>query len=322
MMLEYIHHRKNARIAVVFPLAHSKIDEVMENIESVADVIMHKDIVMDYKETINLLHILYEGEPWMPIGGCITKGVLKHLDNRYDKNIPIRFVFMDSNKEEAEFVKDLTDMKLDVRALFNQGNYPIHINDTYAETVSLARSLLHAESFSVLKIADTYKTGNFLSMIKQIKAVSCPDLWDNFVIDGGGVLSAYGLRDTSDIDYISPQELPQFSTLDFCDLRKKSDAPYDKSFLELLYNLENYFFMFGLKFVSPRLLLEMKKKRNELKDKQDVLLLNNLLERSEKTVFEKIILCKDKIIIKLLLIKGSVRAWRKRKQRERQNKKT
>ena len=51
---------------------------------------------------------------------------------------------------------------------------------------------------------------------------------------------------------------------------------YTKTKDDIIYNPENHFYFNGFKFVSLNILREMKKKRNEIKDQNDLKLIMNL----------------------------------------------
>jgi len=309
MMLEYIKYKKNVKIAVIFPMANKKMGDIMKKLSSVADIVMHKDIKMNYKESANLYHLLYLGEDWITIGNGINTSVIKHLENRYNENIHTRFVFLDSDKSEDDFIKDLTTIKIEIRNFFNKGNYPIHINDTYEETLVLAKTILHEKSMKVLSLADTYFSKNLSNMIKKIKKDVPIERWDDFVIDSGGAIACIGLRENNDIDYLSEDNISELDNIKFCHRNFKESAPYELSEKEIIWNNDSYFYMFGLKFISPDLLLIMKKtrrnlygKRNE-RDIRDVVLLTKLIDKFEISIGEKIILLLEQLWVNIIFLR-------------------
>jgi hypothetical protein len=315
MLLEYCLRKKSVRIAVVFPMALKKLEEVRRKLSEVGKVIMEKDIVFGYTAMINLMHVLYEGEPWLKVGRGITRSVMKHINFRYEAGKPLRFIFMDCYGDDENILNTTTAAKESVRAIFNFGNFPIHINDSFHETVSLACQILHSRSLELLDKSDTYSAADFIDFVRQVKSSLNIDKWHNFVIDSGGVLAAYGLRDTRDLDYIARAKIDELEELPFCSLHDEVMHLYDNSADELVYDPRNYVYFLGLKIVSPELLIKMKTKRGELKDKRDVILLSSLKDEQIgfKKVWQKTI---STIKFYPVLIKGRIRARRKRLQRK------
>jgi hypothetical protein len=315
MLLEYCLRKKNVRIAVVFPMAREKLEEVRQKLSLVGKIIHEKDIVLGYTAMINLMHVLYEGEPWLQVGKGITRSVMKHINFRYEAGKPIRFIFIHCYGDDGTILTNTTAAKESVRAIFNFGNFPIHINDSFRETVSLACQILHSNSLELLDKSDSYKAVDFIHFVRQVKSSLDIDKWHNFVIDSGGVLAAYGLRDTHDLDYIASDKIDELEKLPFCSLHDEVMDLYDNSAEELVHAPPNYVYFLGLKIVSPRLLIKMKTKRGELKDQRDVILLTSLEDENIgfKKAWKKTI---STIKFYPILLKGRIRAKRKRLQRK------
>lgn len=315
MLLEYCLRKKSVRIAVLFPMAHEKIEEVRQKLSIVGKIIHEKDIFFSYTAMVNLMHVLYEGEPWLKVGRGITRSVMKHINFRYEAGKPSRFIFIDCYGDDENILNATTAAKESIRAIFNFGNFPIHINDSFRETVSLACQILHGRSLKLLDKSDTYRAADFINFVRQVKSRLNSDKWHNFVIDSGGVLAAYGLRDTRDLDYIASAKIDELEELPFCSLHDEVMGLYDNSADELVFDPRNYEYYLGLKIVSPELLIKMKTKRGELKDQRDVILLSSLKDEQVgfKKVWKKMI---STIKFYPVLIKGRIRAKRKRLQRK------
>jgi hypothetical protein len=315
MALEYCLRKKNVRIAVIFPMARKKLGEVRQELSIVGKIVLEKDIVFERTAMINLMHILYEGEPWLQVGKGITRSVMKHIKVRYEAGKPVRFMIIDCSGNDDDILKNTTDAKKTIRDIFDSGNFPIHINDSFKETIALACQIFHRQSLELLDCSDTYNAPDFINFVRQAKSNLNVDKWHDFVIDSGGVLAAYGLRDTRDLDYIAISAIDELEALPFCSLHDEVMDLYDNSPEELVYDPRNYVYFLGLKIVSPILLIGMKTKRGEVKDKRDVILLASLNDKHTgfKKTWKKII---SNIKFYPILIKGHIRGKRKSLQRK------
>jgi hypothetical protein len=314
MNLEYCLRKKSVRIAAVFPMALNKLDQIRDILSQAGTLIAEKDIYFNQNAMANLIHVLYEGELWLQVGQGITRGVLKHIRNRYEPGKAVKFIFIDCVGKEAEILTKTTDVKTKIRNIFNQGNFPIHINDTYAETVSLACQILHPKSLELLTVTDSFMAPDFLFFIHEVKGALAPDEWHDFVIDSGGVMASYGLRDTQDLDYIAPGKIAKLEALPFCSLHDDVLHLYDNAPKELVYDPRNYLYFFGIKIVDPSLLVQMKEKRGEDKDKADVFLLKKI-QQKDASLLQRARMIGANIRVYPILIRCTIRARRKKLKR-------
>jgi predicted nucleotidyltransferase len=95
------------------------------------------------------------------------------------------------------------------------------------------------------------------------------------IIDGSGPMEAFGLREANDIDIISECELTAGRYFDVRSLNELQKLYGNR--VDELNSPENYFYFFGLKFVSLNKIVEGKKHRGENKDLSDVKLINEFL---------------------------------------------
>ena len=122
------------------------------------------------------------------------------------------------------------------------------------------------------KKCSTPSFDNFLSSYRQSLQARA-DRHD-FCVDSSAVLSAYGLRDCRDLDFLHLINVHPLASQIDChnDWSHHYGEPKD----EIIYNPELHFYMYGLKFASIKVVREMKKIRNEEKDKVDVKLMEGL----------------------------------------------
>ena len=306
MLLEYIRRKTHTRIAVLFPMAFEQMDACMDYIKQNSQYLGHKDIPLSSHGVLNLLHILYEGETWLQVGNGVCAGVIQHLNHRWKKGKPIRLVFMDF-ADTMDIISKTTHIKQHIRNIFNKGNYPININDTYAETLSIATQVLHKNSLHMLDKVNTYKYAKTINMIRQIKHTLPPSYWEHFVIDSGGAISICGLRQTHDIDYLASDTINDLDTLEFCDRHDYKSAPYNIKIQEIIWNPKYHFYMFGLKFIDLGLLKHMKQNRNETKDKMDIIQIDAFLNNKKTHLKQNIQKASFYILLTFHILKGFAR---------------
>ena len=118
-----------------------------------------------------------------------------------------------------------------------------------------------------------------------------PDDNANFCVDNGGVLGAYGIRDTHDVDFLCHKDDIQTNSTEFGCENKNHRLEYERlgySIEDIITDPDNYFYHYGMKFMSLSVLKEFKYARTSIigqghthlrkKDRDDYELINNFLE--------------------------------------------
>lgn len=103
---------------------------------------------------------------------------------------------------------------------------------------------------------------------------------EDLCIEGSAVLSAYGLREARDLDYISNPNIKKTLRLKEISNSNTSNKNYFKNIFELIYNPNNFFYFKGLKYLSLDKLKFKKKLRKETKDIEDLKLINCLKKKN------------------------------------------
>ena len=114
----------------------------------------------------------------------------------------------------------------------------------------------------------------FKSFIKNNKINS-----NDIVLDSGMILSVYGLREASDIDYLSNSTI----NLEYHDEELEY---HDEEKDNLIYNPKYYFYFNDIKFLSFEQLYKMKKNRAEQKDINDCKMMEALIENNKFKQFK------------------------------------
>lgn len=276
MALQYCALDSRVRVAVVFPVAKGKDEQISQILEESRSVVYSKRVSFSKSGRMNLIRLLYRNEPWVGDGVKLTSGLLQHVESRFVGAEPVKFIFMVGADDASN-----RDAKERVRGLFNLGNDPIHISDTHGQTISIAESILNTNSIHFLNNAKAASFKHFSSLFRSFQEwIDGAGLERHrFCVDGSAVLAAYGLRDANDLDYLYVGDREPVSPDALIACHNSEAAHYSVGLGELVLNPGNHFYFHGLKFVSLQRIREMKAHRAEPKDVGDVYRIDTLQER-------------------------------------------
>lgn len=252
--LEYAKLKSNTHVICLFPIAHTRICEVMDIIEEYSNIVYTSSETLNSEGQLALMKEIYLSDGWANEEGIRRKG-----NQCFRGNTNVTFLLVD-----AKNLKTVKEMKGKIRALFNVGNHSVHINDTHEETIRIAKTVFNANSIDFLNIRKNVSFPNYRKLMSAAK----PD--DNTVITGSAVLSLYGLRDCKDLDLIYHNNAPPDSHNQYLETHyglTVDDIVNDPSY-HLYYN--------GFKYAHINVVKNMKIARNEPKDIVDVQLVKKL----------------------------------------------
>lgn len=252
--LEYTKLKSNTHVICLFPIAHTRFDEVMNIIKKYSNVFYHSSEVLNSRGQIGLIKEIYLKDGW-----ANEQGIQRKCDQCFMGKTNITFVLVDA--KDLETVKE---MKKKIRSLFNVGNHSVHINDTHEEAIRIAKTVFNDNSIRFLNNRKNISFRNHRNLLNATK----PD--DNTVITGSAVLSLYGLRDCKDLDLIYYKNAPADSHNQYLGTHYKLtlDDIINNPLYHLYYN--------GFKYVSLDVIKNMKVIRNEPKDIVDVELMTSI----------------------------------------------
>ena len=253
--LEYAKLKSNTYIVSLFPIAHTRMDEVMDIIEKHSNIFYTSSEGFNDKGQLGLIKEIYLSEGW-----ASEKGIMKKCKQCFRGMGNVTFVLIDAKNLET-----VKEMKKELRALFKVGNHSVHINDYHEDTIRIAKTVFNRNSINFLNNRKSVSFPNYKKLMANMK----PD--DNTIITGSTVLSLYGLRDCKDIDLIYFNNPPIDSHNQYLgNLYKLTlDAIFNNPFYHLYHN--------GFKYVSLDVIKNMKKRRNEPKDIIDVKLAEQII---------------------------------------------
>ena len=252
--LEYAKLKSNTHVICLFPIAHTRIQEVMNIISEYCNIFYHSSDVLNSEGQLNLMKEIYLDDGW-----ANEEGIRKKGNQCFRGKTNITFVLVDAKNLET-----VKEMKNKIRSLFNVGNHSVHINDTHEETVRIAKTVFNDNSIHFLNNRKNVSFPNYKKLIADMK----PN--DNEVITGSTILSLYGLRDCKDIDLIYYKDPPTDSHNQYL------ETHYKLTLDDIVNNPRYHLYYNGFKYVTLDVIKNMKKLRNEPKDRIDVKLIENL----------------------------------------------
>ncbi len=296
MALEYGKIKKDFHTAIVFPVAIEKIKEIEDILSDSGEIFYKKEILLSRNGIHNLVLQMYRDHEWNKKENTDFSSSLWHSYNRFVAGKSITIFFIESTN-----VEKMVKAKKEIRKLFNLGNFPIHISDDSEESIRISEQVLNRNSIHFLNNAIQRNNKNFQKLFNSfdswINTNSCDK--NNICIDGSSVLSVYGLRESKDLDFISSENI-------ICSIKNiENHNNHLSQFLnnldDLIHDPRNYFYFNGYKFLSLEVLKKMKKKRNELKDKIDIKLIDSVL--TKKNIIQKNI---NKLKYSMLVANGYI----------------
>ena len=246
--LEYAKLKSNTHVICLFPIAHTRMEEVMNIIEKHSNIFYKSSEVLNATGQLGLVKEIYLSDGW-----ANEKGIRKKCKQCFRGMSKVTFVLIDAKNLET-----VKEMKKEIRALFKVGNHSVHINDYHIDTIRIAKTVFNDNSIHFLNNRKDVLFPNYKKLMSDTKSD------DNTIMTGSTVLSLYGLRDCKDIDLIYFNNPPVDSHNQYVGTLYKLtiDEIFNNPMYHLYYN--------GFKYVSLDVIKNMKKIRNEPKDVIDV----------------------------------------------------
>lgn len=252
--LEYAKLKSNTHVICLFPIAHTRMNEVMNIISKYSNVFYRSSEVLNPVGQLSLMKEIYLKDGW-----ANEHGIQRKSDQCFRGDNDITFVLVDA--KDLETVKE---MKNKVRALFNVGNHSVHINDTHEETIRIAKTVFNDNSIHFLNNRKNASFKNYKNLMSTTNADN------NTVITGSSVLSLYGLRDCKDLDLIYYKDAPADSHNQYL------ETHYKLTLDDIINNPRYHLYYNGFKYVSLNVIKNMKAIRNEPKDIVDLKLIGEI----------------------------------------------
>jgi hypothetical protein len=262
LVKEFCSLREDTFVALVWPRVSGNVDK-LEEVFGQENIVYSNTVLLSKQGAKNLVVSAYTYEPWL---GSIknkyvgAEGKVKECFK--DGANELRYYVVTAHNPEEMLLK-----KQQIRDIFGVGKHSIHITDTADECVSILDCLLNKNSVHFINNADLSYFKNFETFFEAYLKKTTSSSEDYLVVSSGS-LSAYGIRDCKDIDYLtSKKKLTGDSNLSLHDSQLHF---YDLPKEDLVYDPSNYFYYRSRKFLSLGALKKLKLHRNEKKDVFDV----------------------------------------------------
>jgi hypothetical protein len=270
--IKFVEYSERIYIACVWP---SAVGHEVEVEETIPNIVYAKNISLTPIGAHNLISHIYSGESW--IGGARNnfKGSRGKLVECFKTFEPVKFfAFQATNLAEAKIVKD------SIRKIFGLGKHSVHITDTKEEAVRLARVVFNDNCVHFLNNAKPNKYPSTMQQLGKFNDFLASNQIspEDVVLDTGMVLSAYGVREAGDVDYLSnntKQDLVEHIGINCHD---DELVHYRLKKSSLIYNQKFFFYFNGFKFLSFPSVYKMKINRDDEKDRNDCRLMEALID--------------------------------------------
>ena len=274
VVTKFVEYSNNTYIAFIWPTANSS----WETIEKVIpNIVYQKELTFNYNGAHNLLSQIYYGEEWLGTVENDFSGSKGKLVECFKTFNPVKVVAF-----QAENLDEVLKIKEKIREVFNVGKHSVHITDTKEEAIRTARIVFNENGIHFLNYAkpNTYmSTHRKMDTFKKFIQKNNINLNDT-IIDSGMVLSVYGLRESSDIDYfIVDNNKIQYNDNEL-EYHDNELEYHDNDKIEMLFNPKYYFYFNDVKFISFAQLYKMKMNRAGVKDRNDCKMMEALIENN------------------------------------------
>lgn len=271
---KFIEYSENTYIAFLWPSGEGN-KELAES--KFSNIVYKKEIELSSNGGFNLLFELYKHMNW--IGD--EKNNYSGIEQKYIECFP-NFKPFTVLIFQSESIEKVREIKEEVRKIYNIGFSSVHITDTKEEAIRISQFILNKNGLHFLKYANPFK---IKSLNKQLEVYQ-QFLEDNninnqdIVLDSSILLSLYGIREANDIDYLLADKFSITKIYDNIEPHDEVLKYYKEQKINLIYNPKYFFYYKGFKFISFDSLYFMKKNRNEEKDKNDIKIMEALIENN------------------------------------------
>lgn len=264
MALEFCRNKSNLFTITLFPSHNVSKDLLYKTIKTDCKIVYEKEIKLSSMGKLNFVNNLYHGETWT--GNKLNNylGIQQKSSLCFKSGNTIKVFLV-----EEDSLQNLVNLKKRIRDICGVGNHSIHINDTQEETWRIASSVFNKNSINMLNNRKWIETKNFDFYFEKYKnLLQNSKSKEDFCVDSSCVLSAYGLRDCRDLDFLHLNNIGVLA--DGISCHNEEEKYYHLKKEEIIYDPKNHFYFFGVKFASLEIVKKMKINRAEPKDIKDL----------------------------------------------------
>ena len=272
LILKYIESNSDLRILFLFPKRNKDLDNILfDKLKENYSIIIKKNLdLINLTQAFNLFRVIFQNEEW-----------IGNIDNFYENAKLTLPNYFNANNKKIEIIlfesKNKLNLYQEINNIYKSELNNIYISQNHELTYECAKFLFHYNSVIMTAERMDLFFLNFEKILFNVKN-EYKNI-NNFIFTGSSVMSALGIRKPKDFDIFHTNDfiLPEFLSSDNSKIKL-----INYTLEELLFDPRNHFFYMGLKFIHPKILLELKKKKYLLnkneKDKDDIELLKKFLK--------------------------------------------
>lgn len=284
---EYLDHlvnkyctlKENVYIACIWPRANydSYVKKINDIIQDRCKVICSKEVKLSYNGLRNFMIQIYGHQSWVKKEDNFS-GVVSKVDNCYEKDRSMIVYVLENDSFD-----EILALKQEVRKFVGLEKHSIHITDNQLESIQTLNLLFNKNSIYHLNISIPDKYAKFNNKIKIYKEKIKKNNLNisDFIVDSSGVIGVFGIRDCNDLDFLSLSDRQYLIEQKGIEKHDSELQYYNINKDSMIYDPRNYFVYNDLKFITLQVLKEMKKNRNEEKDKTDLKLIELYLKNNK-----------------------------------------
>lgn len=270
--LEYASLKPTTYMMTIYEHCYPYLDRIRDIlIKYNVGVVFTKEIELNEVGKLNYVMSLYSGEAWIGDSKNSYPGIRQQANLSFAAGSNILAILVDVGDHSR-----LIQAKKEIRNLVGVGKPSVHTTDTLEETWRNATTCFDDETIEYLNktaLGSAYNN-RFLTYLSETKRIiNNSDIsLEDFCVVGSAPLAAYGKRPCKDFDLL---HLP--GKIGFNEVVSSHNVYahyYGKEKLEIIYNPRNYFYIEGIKFITPSGVLQMKSNRGEQKDLNDIKMFN------------------------------------------------
>lgn len=294
-VLKYIELKSNVFLALIWPSANKKINYL----QSFSNVIYEKKFKLNQNGAHNFLAQVYKEQKW--IGGFENGygGSYVKLSQSFKNFSPVHAIFF-----HHDSIKEVNEIKSDLRKKFKIKKASIHITDNDNETLDLAKYILNKNSIHFLNNAKPYLYKSLFNKLKSLKKnlkyskININDV----VIDDEGVLSIYGIRDFKNFTYFKKNDI----------IEENDNRAYNQNPNDLIFNPKLHFYFNDFKFTSLNEIKKMKENRQLCHDSNDIKIIQKKIQHESWSfliISNTLFLFKAKIVAFLIPVSKKLKFY-------------
>jgi hypothetical protein len=267
--VKFVEYATNVYLAFLWPSGKQNLKAAEAQF---SNIIYKKKISLSPDGGFNLIYELYKHMDWIGSAKNGFPGIKQKLAECFQQYGDVTVIAF-----QAATIAEVREIKERVRKINNIGFSSVHITDTKEEATRISKLVFNQNGIHFLNYSKPRKSLAAKELSEFRKAISSLDIHpDDIMIDGSLILSLYGLRRASDIDYLALEDTALDSAI--CEPHDGELKYHAVGKLDLLYDPRYYFEYLGVKFCSLKQLHEMKQNRGEEKDIYDIKIMSTLTE--------------------------------------------